>query len=415
MPFLLLHQDFKSILLWKRKPEARKSYYINCGQKPAKLQNLMKQLFTLFLLIPVLLNGQSIDLKETPQTLNKLFEQGENGYACFRIPALVTTNEGTVLAFCEARKNGCSDTGDIDLVMKKSTDNGKTWSGLQVIWDDEANVCGNPSPVVDEETGAVHLLSTWNNGKDHESRIINGTSIEGREIYHLVSNDAGNSWSTPKNISSTVKLPNWTWYATGPVHGIQLKNKSYSGRLMIPCDHIEKDTKKYYSHVIYSDDHGQSWQLGGTTPADQVNECTVAELDNGDLVLNMRNYERKESQVRQVALSKDGGATWIDQRFDQQLPEPRCQGALLKVGKKNKEQLLFTNPADPKSRVNMTLSISNDGGSTWTKKIPIYNSHSAYSDLTELGNGDVLVLYEAGYKNAYETISYQVISKKQLK
>ncbi len=350
-------------------------------------------------------------LNENP--LNALFKAGDDGYASYRIPAVVVAKDGSVLAFCEARKNGISDTGNIDIVMKKSTDNGVTWSEMKVIWDDDDNVCGNPAPVVDQESGTIHLLTTWNNGKDHESRIIAGTSIEGREIYHLISNDHGESWSTPKNITASVKLPDWTWYATGPVHGIQMKSKAYKGRLMIPCDHIERDSKKYYSHVFYSDDNGKSWQLGGTTPEDQVNECSVAELANGDLILNMRNYARKDSQVRQVAISKDGGDTWIYQRFDDQLPEPRCQGAVLTVGKKGK--LLFTNPADPKSRRNMTLSMSNDGGQSWYKKIPIHESHAAYSDLTELKNGNIFVFYEAGYKSAYETISYKIISKKELK
>lgn len=348
------------------------------------------------------------------EKLKALFKSEENGYACYRIPAIVVTNDGSLLAFCEARLNGCSDTGDIDIVMKKSTNNGLTWGKMKVVWNDGANVCGNPAPVVDHETGNIHLLSTWNNGNDHESEIINGTSSDGREIYHLISSDEGETWTAPKNITTSVKLPDWTWYATGPVHGIQLKNKANKGRLMIPCDHIERESRKYYSHVFYSDNHGKSWKLGGTTPNDQVNECTIAELSNGDLILNMRNYARKEAQVRQVAISKDGGITWIDQRFDSELPEPRCQGAVLTVGKKRKQLLLFTNPADAKSRKNMTLSISKNGGKSWFKKVPIYSSHSAYSDLVELNNGNIFVFYEAGYKSAYETISYKIIAKDQL-
>lgn len=366
-----------------------------------------------YILILLLLAANTIFAQEN-STLNSLFISGEGGYACYRIPAIVKANDGSILAFCEARKKGCSDTGDIDLVMKRSTDNGLTWGAMKVIWDDGENVCGNPAPVVDRETGEVHLLSTWNNGKDHESRIIAGTSIDGREIYHLVSKDMGESWSIPRNISSTTKQADWTWYATGPVHGIQLINKPNKGRLIIPCDHIEKDSKKYYSHAIYSDDHGQSWKLGGTSQDDQVNECTVAELSNGDLILNMRNYSRKDSQVRQVAVSKDGGVTWMNQRFDFQLPEPRCQGALLTIGKKKNQRLLFTNPADAKVRKNMTLSVSWDGGLTWLKKINVYKSHAAYSDLVETDNGDILVLYEAGKESAYETISYKIISKDQV-
>ena len=113
-------------------------------------------------------------------------------------------------------------------------------------------------------------------------------------------------------------------------------------------------------------------------------------------------------------MSKDGGETWIEQRFDLQLPEPRCQGALLSVDRKRKKLLLFTNPSDLKSRINMTLSVSKDHGTTWYKKIPIYKSHSAYSDLVELFNGNIFVLFEAGHKSPYEGIHYKIISKKEL-
>jgi len=353
-----------------------------------------------------------IKVSQKKEPLKTLFKKGDDGYACYRIPAIVVTPDGTILAFAEARKNGCSDTGDIDLVMKKSSDNGRSWSGLQVIWDDGDNVCGNPAPVVDQETGEVHLLLTWNRGDDHESQIIAGTSKDTRRIFHLKSTDQGTNWSEPKEITTDVKLPNWTWYATGPVHGIQLKKGANSGRLVIPCDHIEAESKKYYSHAIYSDDHGTTWKLGGTTPQDQVNECTVVELSNGDLLLNMRNYARKDAQVRQVAVSKDGGLSWHDQSFDTQLPEPRCQGALLGVERKGKHLLLFTNPADESSRKNMTLSISDDEGSTWSQKHTVYSGPSAYSDLAEMPNGKIIMLHEGGAESAYEAIYYSIVSVK---
>ena len=341
-----------------------------------------------------------------------LFNPGESDYNCFRIPAVVKAKDGSILAFAEARKSSCSDTGNIDLVMKKSTDDGKNWSKLKVVWDDGNNVCGNPVPVVDQNTGIVHLLLTWNNGDDHESEIIAGTSKETREVYHLKSDDNGESWSTPKNITKTTKKDNWTWYATGPVHGIQLEKGEKKGRLVIPCDHIERDSKKYYSHVIYSDDGGENWELGGRTPKDQVNECTVVELDNGDLLLNMRNYERKDKQARQTAISSDGGLTWINQKIDTNLPEPRCQGAILSVERNRKQVLLFTNPAHEKKRENMLLSISKDQGESWDETISIYKSHAAYSDLVELNDNKIFVLFEAGEENPYQGIHYKIVSVK---
>lgn len=368
--------------------------------------NQMKQIFVsviIFLFVQPTIFSQNSDY-------TTLFKPGESAYNCFRIPAVVVAKDGSVLAFAEARKKSCSDTGNIDLVMKKSTDNGNSWSDLKVVWDDGENVCGNPAPVVDSKTGTVHLLLTWNNGEDHESEIIKGTSKETREVYHLQSTNNGDSWTKPKNITATTKLKNWTWYATGPVHGIQLKKGPHKGRLMIPSDHIEADSKKYYSHVIYSDDNGSTWKLGGRTPRDQVNECTMVQLKNGDLMLNMRNYERKEEQARQVAISKDGGITWENQHIDTNLPEPRCQGALLTIKRKRKQLLLFTNPADPKKRVNMTLSISRDQGKSWEEKITIFDKHAAYSDLVELNNKQIFVFFEAGENNAYEGIHYKMLT-----
>ncbi|NOR74337.1 MAG: hypothetical protein GQ525_04180, partial [Draconibacterium sp.] len=253
--------------------------------------------------------------------LNYIFKSGTEGYKSFRIPAIVTTNSGRILAFAEGRVNGSSDTGNIDLVMKSSDDEGKTWSQLKIIWDDSKNVCGNPAPVVDLETGEIHLLSTWNLGEDHEREIIAQKSKDTRRIFITNSKDDGENWTKPIEITSSVKLDNWTWYATGPCHGIQLKNGEQKGRLIIPCDHIEAETRKYYSHIIYSDDHGKTWQLGGTTPQDKVNECVIAELPDGKLLLNMRNYDRSK-KARKISFSNDSGITWSDIEADTTLIEP---------------------------------------------------------------------------------------------
>jgi sialidase-1 len=183
-------------------------------------------------------------------SLNYIFESGTEGYQCFRIPAVVTTGNGTVLAFAEGRKKGCSDTGDIDLVMKRSVDHGKTWSKLEVLWDDGDNVCGNPAPVVDKLTGTIHLLCTWNLGEDHEKEIIDGRSSDTRRVFVMQSGEDGRRWTEAREITKDVKEDHWTWYATGPCHGIQLQHGKHAGRLLIPCDHIVAGTKKYYSHAV---------------------------------------------------------------------------------------------------------------------------------------------------------------------
>ena len=344
------------------------------------------------------------------QKLNYVFESGTEGYSTFRIPAVVTTPNGMLLAFAEGRKHGSSDTGDIDLVMKRSEDNGRTWSKLSVIWDDGNNVCGNPAPVVDKTTGHIYLLSTWNLGSDHESDIIKQTSKGTRRIFILKSVDDGKTWSAAKEITPQVKRENWTWYATGSCHGIQLEKGEFKGRLVVPCDHIEAGTEKYFSHVIFSDNHGETWQLGGTTSQDQVNECTVAELPDGRLMLNMRNYDRTQ-KARKISISIDGGHTWGNLYSDTTLVEPICQASLLKYSfpASGKSSLLFLNPADKDSRKNMTLRLSFDHGTTWPKSKVLFAGPAAYSDLAALPNGNIGCLYEAGWGNPYEGIVFQEV------
>lgn len=340
------------------------------------------------------------------QHLNHLFRSGQDGYQCYRIPAIVQTVKGTLLAFAEARKNNCSDAGDIDLVLKRSEDGGKTWSPMQIVWDDAGNTCGNPAPVVDQRSGNIILLSTWNLGEDREPRIIDQTSKDTRRIFVLSSSDDGHTWSAPREITSDVKLPNWTWYATGPGNGIQMHSRKFAGRLVIPCDHIEAGTKKYFSHIIYSDDGGQSWRLGGTTPQDQVNECAVAELPGGRLLLNMRNYT--SARIRQMAESKDGGLTWSPLRGDTTLIEPVCQASMIRYAYKGKKPFLaFSNPASQTARTNMTVRLSSDHGKTWKQSQVLHAGPSAYSNLVVLPNGNLGCLFEAGAKSPYEGIVFR--------
>jgi len=329
-----------------------------------------------------------------------VYRSGEAGYDTYRIPALAVTNQGTLLAFAEGRRHSQSDTGDIDLLLRRSEDRGVTWKEQQVVWDDSDNVCGNPAPVIDRDTGTVWLLMTWNLGDDREDRIIAGTSRDTRRVFVTSSNDDGRSWSPPSEITASTKRSDWSWYATGPGAGIQLELGRHSGRLIIPCDHIERESKSYYSHVIYSDDHGQTWHLGGTSPKSQVNECQVAELSSGRLVLNMRNYDRTKA-CRQVAFSSDGGRSWTGQQFQQSLVEPICQASIRRAGKR----LLFSNPADSKKRVNLTIKISHDDGSSWEALYRLHSGPSAYSDLAVISGNLAACLYERGRESPYEEIA----------
>lgn len=327
-----------------------------------------------------------------------VWTRGEKGVDTYRIPALIVAGNGDLLAFAEARHGSSSDTGDIDLVMKRSTDGGLTWSRQQTVWDDGANTCGNPCPVVIRATGEIVLLATHNLGQDHESEIIAGTSEGSRTVWVLRSTDHGHSWSTPQDITTDAKQGNWTWYATGPGAGIEVQRGAFAGRLVIPCDHIEAETKHYYSHVIYSDDQGATWQLGGTTPEHQVNECEVVELEDGRLLLNMRNYDRQK-RTRQQAWSADGGRTWLDQRHVPELIEPICQASVRRyrwAAANRAGVLLFSNPASQQGREAMTLRLSFDDGATWPESLLLDRGPAAYSCLQVLEDGSVVCLYEAG-------------------
>jgi sialidase-1 len=145
---------------------------------------------------------------------------GQDGYHTYRIPSVVVTPKGTVLAFCEGRKTGRGDAGDIDLLLKRSTDGGKTWGRAQVVWDDAGNTCGNPCPVIDARTGTIWLLMTHNLGTDTEAKVVGGTSTGSRTVWVTRSDDDGATWAKPVEITKDVKKPGWTWYATGPGVGI---------------------------------------------------------------------------------------------------------------------------------------------------------------------------------------------------
>ncbi|MFC0772064.1 sialidase family protein [Terrimonas alba] len=343
------------------------------------------------------------------QQLNHIYKGGEEGYNCFRIPSLVTTSKGTVLAFAEARKINCGDAGDIDMVVKRSEDGGKTWGPLQVIWNDSTNTCGNPAPVVDERTGNIILLGTWNLGADHEKEIINSSSKDTRRVFVLRSTDDGKTWSQATEITNNVKKNNWTWYATGPGRGIQLSKGKHKGRLVIPSNHIVTKTKENYSHVIYSDNGGNAWKLGGVIRQEGVNESTVAELSNGRLLLNMRNAGK--SRHRQIAISKNAGKKWSAIHPDTVLIEPVCEANLIQYKFPGKKHLLvFSNPASTTSRTRMTVRVSEDDGKTWPFKKLIYEGPSAYSCLTVLPNGNLGLFYEAGIQRPYEGIAFEEIA-----
>lgn len=323
------------------------------------------------------------------------FVAGKEGYACYRCPTLAVSKNGTVLAFCEGRVNGHKDEDDMDVVLKRSTDGGRTWGPLQVLVNDGKNPCKCQCPVV-LPSGRILLVWLWNKWIPSEKDRTT------REVYVMHSDDDGVTWSKPRNITASVYQPNWVWYGTGPCHAIVKRSEPHKGRIVIPARHNAKKVNMV-SHIIYSDDNGVTWQIGGSVPRPQTTECTVVELSNGDLMLNSRNGNDAEDH-RVVSISKDGGATFAETWLESQLVEPRgCQASLLfhsinlRTGKGN---ILFSNPANAEFRSDGTLKLSEDDGRTWTKffcyaKKPAPN-FTGYSDIAVMPDGSVGILYERG-------------------
>lgn len=348
----------------------------------------------------------------------EVFTAGTDGYHTYRIPAVLRAKDGTLLAFAEGRKSGRGDAGNIDMLVKRSRDGGRTWSAQSVIWDDADNTCGNPCPVLDRTTGTVWLLLTHNLGSDKESDIITKKSRSTRTVWVARSDDHGQTWSKPVNITATTKDPSWGWYATGPGVGIQIERGPHAGRLMIPANHSFDDPNgnlrsgpySHRTHALYSDDHGKTWKLGGSTGAN-TNESQMVELAEpaGALLLNMRSYFNRSRRTHST--SADGGLTWTAPVDHPELIEPVCQASIVRhrfPASNRPGLLLFSNPADPKNRVNLTVRGSTDDAKTWPTKLVLHAGPSAYSCLVALDPTTAGCLYERGEKGPYEKITFAI-------
>jgi len=326
-----------------------------------------------------------------------IFTAGDGGYASYRIPTCIALPSGRVISFCEGRLDSLSDYGCIRVLARISDDGGKTFGPAFIAASDNAHTVGNPCPVYDRETGRLFLLLNGNRADGGEHLILQGKAP--RSVYVCESDDMGSTWSPLRDITPSVKPSLWTWHATGPCHALQLR----SGRLIVPCNHAVLDPQSsksgpYISGTLYSDDHGKTWHAGADI-VPETNECSLAELSDGNLYMNMRSYAGKNR--RAAAVSRDEGATWQDFRLDDTLIEPVCQGSVISVP--GTDTLYFTNPAST-SREKLTIRKSMDGGRTWAGSLCIHSGPAAYSDIALLPDGTIFVLYECGVQSAYEQI-----------
>ena len=353
-------------------------------------------------------------------TQTPVFQSGTGGYASFRIPAIIKGPNGHLLAFCEGRVKHAGDFGNIDIVMKESRDQGKTWSTLQTLIDVDSLQAGNPAPVVDLldprfPNGRLFLF--YNTGNNHEGEVRKGNGR--REVWYITSIDNGKSWSGPINITEQVHRPNttadWRSYANTPGHALQFTQGKYKGRIYVAANHSAGDPKPrfedYQAHGFYSDDHGVSFRLSESVRILGSNESTAAELSGNRLMLNSRN-QKGDIRARIVSISKDGGNTWDSSYFDQELIDPVCEGSLLNIGwKKGKAKLAFCNPASQTKRDSLTIRFSFDEGRSWTKNLLVDDAsgtgdHHAYSDLAQINKRKIGVLYE---RNGYKQIVFKSV------
>ena len=346
-----------------------------------------------------------------------LFVAGANGVREYRIPALVTTVRGTLLALCDARVEEPGDApNNIDLVLKRSLDQGETWSEMTVVADFPGRRAAcDPCLLVDGQTGNVWVIydHVWPDSESLEranETLPAGVKPDrtGRIItlHAIVSKDDGQTWSEPADITHQLTREGWLAVMAAPGRGIRTRD----GRLIAPCYSRRTDESGHpgdFSSVAYSGDGGHTWTMGsGAGPG--TNECQVVELDNGDLMLNMRSYHGRG--CRAVARSGDGGETWSELRHDTALIEPRCQASFIRYdaggGGTGQDRLLFSNPAHRRERANMTVRLSLDSGKTWPVSRVVHSGPSAYSCLTVLEDGTVGLLYENGADSPYERISF---------
>ena len=382
-----------------------------------------------FVMISGLTSYSQDPLNESFFRRKVIFEPSkDDDYYTYRIPSLVCTKNGTLLAFAAARKNQGGDWDPIDIVLKRSTDYGETWSSMKLIAGGGKIPYDNATPIVDNQTGIVHLLYQSNYEK----------------CYYTFSKDDGKSFEKPVEITKTVEgyknFYNWIVMAPGPGHGI----KTSSGRLVVPFWLSDGSSKEFGPDKrghrpsivvsVYSDDDGKTWNRGDVVAenSDEIivpNETSVIELADGRIMFNIRNESTNFRRL--VSFSKDGATGWTPPEYADAFFEPICFASMVRYSKKpsnKKNRILFCNPDSRKTHVsakvghtklsararirsNLTIRMSYDEGISWPVKKEIDSGISGYSDLAVTPDGMIHCFYEGGtltgshYKNAWMSIS----------
>lgn len=352
-----------------------------------------------------------------------LRKAGDDGVHTYRIPGLVATPRGTLIAVFDLRWENAADLpANVDVGCLRSTDNGNTWhwaTNTKAILDFDKTVAGSngngvgdPAVLVDRHTGAIWVAALWSFGNHAYAGSGAGLGTNQTGQYVLTrSDDDGLSWSAPINITAQAKInPNWGVCFQGPGHGIQLRD----GTLLFPSQHTDPGGGNARAFFIYSTDNGSNWlaspDVNPRIPP-QLNENQMVELDSGQIMISSRapsggGGQRVWSTYTPGATL--GNGTWSPLAY--RLPDPVCQASFIRLSSKldgaPRSRLLFANPASTSSRLDMTVRMSEDEGQTWTVARRIDSRPAAYSDLAILADRTVGLLYETGNSGAYETLTF---------
>lgn len=353
------------------------------------------------------LNLPSVEFKIADNDLPVMFvsnvfvggQEGPQGTSNYRIPSMTVAPDGSILAFAEGRRNS-ADPGavlPIDMVMKRSVDNGQTWQPLVVLHHNSSFDYSDPRPITDLLTGKIHLLYTQWPDLCGQSCVPAGLSDNSSVMFLQTSEDNGLTWSGPINLNIQVKNPTWKALNSGPGHGIQLRwqtNSARNGRLVDP-GHINGID----AVSVFSDDGGLAWQSGTVDiSAPSLNESDVVELTNGDLLWDAR---QGSGFYRYRLKSTDGGQTWLYQGLgDIYITQVDCgiERYSAKRDGHDRDRIMFSgplgNPIWTPGRYNLAVWTSYDEGKTFINPIQINNGFAAYSDIKRLADGSIGVIYE---------------------
>lgn len=339
-------------------------------------------------LLLILFVGQNFLLAQQYSNYNKykttVFEAGQDGIDSYRIPSIITTSKGTLLAFCEARKISSTDKTPTDIAVKRSVDNGRTWSEINLLTNGDDEAYMDPVALVDNITGTVFIFANCWPADDH--------SMKNNVSWVIKSIDDGKTWSEPENITADILAEGHFMGGFGPGSGTQMQGSRFKNRLIVPTR--QSDGKNHRNRIVYSDDHGETWNIGN--PMDIGGEYDITEVAPDTLFYTLRAGRG----LRKKGWSYDGGVSWSTSTADNYIKTTSdyggCQSSVFTIN----DVLLFTGPAggEPdemhEDRQNLKIYRSLDNGCTWSDNLLLYDKAAGYSSVTSLPNDDIVVVFE---------------------